>query len=235
MRVPSTPWPQPCGRLTTPGRISSLISTGASTLPTRLVTLAYPPFTRPNFAASSGCTVSVQRTLPLTNTLMLCIHELFERKCRRPTSVNWSGSGVVIAAARRSTSPMSGAAASSIRPDGVRKISGKRGSRAPKSTPCGLSISVCKLTACGFEPNPSPKGPVRNMKSSVRSGPRWPVSANIARISSASRPRMGEFGSDTEWRTNEEIDESSTIAGSASTPLPCSIIESFAMTSHSSG
>ena len=89
--VPGIECPQPCGKLTTPVLTESVISSGASTLPTRLVTRTFESPATPSRDASVGCICRVHRSLPLTKTSMLCIHELFERKCRRPTRVNcWS-------------------------------------------------------------------------------------------------------------------------------------------------
>ena len=57
------------------------------------VTRAGPPSTSPRRAASSGCTWAVQRAFPRTSTGRLCIHELFERRSRRPMSSICSSEG----------------------------------------------------------------------------------------------------------------------------------------------
>ena len=75
----------------------------ASTDPTREVTVARPAASRPSRSASSGWTCRVQRGLPFTSTSTLCIHELFERRSRRPTSSR-SGCGRVEQAGQRGRS-----------------------------------------------------------------------------------------------------------------------------------
>ena len=83
--MPGASWPQPCGMLTTPGMIASVTSTGTCTLARARADDA--PVRRrasPRRAASSGCTCAVQRGLPFASSGRLCIHELFERRSRRP-------------------------------------------------------------------------------------------------------------------------------------------------------
>ncbi|MBC7931342.1 MAG: insulinase family protein, partial [Rubrivivax sp.] len=55
IRVPPRWWPQPCGRLTTPGIISSEISSGASISPTDDAIFTLCPPVRPRADASEGC------------------------------------------------------------------------------------------------------------------------------------------------------------------------------------
>ena len=236
-RVPGWPWPHPWGRLTTPGRTASVTSTGASTDPTLLLTVATPPSARPRRAASCGCTCRVQRGLPFTSTSTLCIHELLLRRWRRPTSSNSPASAwrahSVCRSARRARSAISTGWFNSTMPDGVRSASGRRGWSGPKSTPCGLARSRARLAPCGLAPNAAPNGPVCSMKSSIRGGPGSSPSA--ARICSGSRPWMGELGSFTPPRTNASMPIASATAGSASGPMPAAIRPSLARISHSSG
>ncbi len=82
---PSGP-PQPWGMLTTPGRISSLSSAGSSMTPTLDRTETCWPSWSPRVAASSGCTSTVQRRLPLLMAGTRLSHELLLRRCRRPIS-----------------------------------------------------------------------------------------------------------------------------------------------------
>mmetsp|Transcript_45703 Transcript_45703/g.80571 ORF Transcript_45703/g.80571 Transcript_45703/m.80571 type:complete len:228 (-) Transcript_45703:11-694(-) len=144
-RTPSRSCPQPCGRLTTPGLMSALRSTRATSSPTALLTLANSA--RPSRSASAGCTSRVQRSGPLASTGRLCIQLLPERVSRRPISVN-SGAGAVVTAAR---SARRAAGASSILPLGVRSISGMRGVSAPRSTPPPSTV-LAALTAARFRP-----------------------------------------------------------------------------------
>ena len=60
--------------------------TGTSMEPASLETRAFSPSTSPSWAASSGCTSRVQRSLPFTSTFTLCIQLFFERMWRRLTS-----------------------------------------------------------------------------------------------------------------------------------------------------
>ena len=69
---------------------------------------------------------------------------------------------------------------------GVRSTSGMRGCSGPKSMPCGFASSCASVRPSGSAPKPSPYGPVRSMKSSMRSGPRRDASSFSS--SSASRP-----------------------------------------------
>ena len=90
----------------------------------------------------------------------------------------------------RSTSATHISGASSIIPDGVRKHLGMRGCNGPKSTPCGFASSTASDSPSGSAPKPSPYGPVRSMRSRMRSGPRRVASVFIS--SSASRPSTFE-------------------------------------------
>ena len=84
--------PSRAGARRRPAMTASVTSTGASSAPARLSTRAGAPSARPSRAASSGCTWSVQRSGPETSSSRLCIHELFERSWRRPTSTSPSAS-----------------------------------------------------------------------------------------------------------------------------------------------
>ena len=64
-RVSSMSWPHPCGRLTTPGIISSLTSTSTSIDRAPLAIRARPPSARPSRDASVALTRAVQRNGPL--------------------------------------------------------------------------------------------------------------------------------------------------------------------------
>ncbi len=77
--TPARVWPKPWGTDTTPGRISSEISTGTSIAPTRDATRTWSPSAIPRACASSGCRSAVQRSAPFISRGLLCIHELFDR------------------------------------------------------------------------------------------------------------------------------------------------------------
>src|SRR5260370_22403513 len=79
-RTPSTVWPHPWGRETTPGIISSETSMGTSSAPASERTRATRPSSTPTRRAASGAMASVRRSLPFMSTLTLCIHELLERR-----------------------------------------------------------------------------------------------------------------------------------------------------------
>ena len=128
---------------------SSVTSTGTTTAPARERTTAGSPSTSPSRAASSGCTWAVQRCLPLTSIGRLCIHELFERRSRRPTRTMPPSAGSASASCSRATSATSGAGASSILPLGVRRTSGTRGSSGPRSIPCGAASRSASVSAYG--------------------------------------------------------------------------------------
>ena len=70
----------------------------------------------------------MQRSLPFTSAGRLCIHELFERSCRRPISTKPPFRSRAAAARSRSMSPTIASGASSTLPDAVRSTSGSRGS-----------------------------------------------------------------------------------------------------------
>ena len=116
--APGWSWPQPCGIETTPGMTSSVTSTGTTTAPARERTTAASPSTSPRRSASSGWTWAVQRCLPLTSIGRLCIHELLERRSRRPTRTMPPLTGSASASCRRATSATSSSGASSILPLG---------------------------------------------------------------------------------------------------------------------
>ena len=84
LRLPA--WPQPWGRATVPGIISSVISTGTRISPAFDVIRASPPSTRPRAAASSGCTRSSSRRESGISFSALCIQELWDRISRIPMS-----------------------------------------------------------------------------------------------------------------------------------------------------
>ena len=79
-------WPHPCGSATAPGVISSVTFTGTVTAPDLDSTHTSPPSSRPQAAASSGCTRSACTRPPRISSGALCIHELCERSSRRPIS-----------------------------------------------------------------------------------------------------------------------------------------------------
>ncbi len=85
---------------------ASVTSAGSTISPDGERTRTSAPSPTPSRAASSGWTCSVQRGLPFTSTWRLCIHELFERRSRRPTSTS---------------GPPSRAAAGRARPAGARR------------------------------------------------------------------------------------------------------------------
>ena len=157
--APGRSWPQPCGRLTTPGRIASVTSTGATTSP--------DPRGDPRGAAVGQSErvgivgVHLQRAarLPFTSTLMLCIHELLLRRCRRPTRTK--ARRVQLRDRRREPLEVvdEHVGGELDRPLGVRRISGIRGTSAPKSRPCGCSSRSSSDVPSGSAPNPSPNGP----------------------------------------------------------------------------
>ena len=144
--------------LTTPGMIASVTSTGTSTSPVSDQIRAWAPSSRPSRSASPGLTQSVQRSLPFTSGVRLCIQELFERSWRRPMSTMPPLRLRPMASRRRSTSATIGSGASSIIPVVVRSISGTRGSSSPRSTPWGESSSMASVswTPSVREPKPSP-------------------------------------------------------------------------------
>ncbi len=155
-RLPGCPCPQPCGSETTPGMRSSLISTGTRRLPTREEISARAPASMLRWAASSGCICKVHRFRPATRLSTLCIHELFDRKCRRPISRRPSGWLSSRRPSIRSNSEKIGSAASSIRAEGVASRSGIRGSSAPRSMPWGLSSSSRRESPSFASSKPSP-------------------------------------------------------------------------------
>ena len=172
-----------------------MTSTGAVTEPTREAITASEPSVSESRVASVGCTRSVQRTLPFTSASTLCIHELFDCKCRRLMSTRplvSTGSSRVVAS--RASSSMMICGASSIVPDSVRSASGRRGSSAPKSMPCGLASKTSSERPSGTAPNQSPREPVRIITSRiwstpVRDGSDW----TSARNSSMDRSAIGEL------------------------------------------
>src|SRR5262249_30206052 len=124
-RAPCLSCPQPCGRQTTPWRISSLISTRATTLPALDVISAWPPRTTPPVRASSGLSSTVQGSLEVTSDGTLCIHELFERTWRRDTSTS-PASRRDRRSRRGAMSPVMYGGVSSIFPDFVLSSPGRR-------------------------------------------------------------------------------------------------------------
>ena len=147
---PGASWPQPCGRLTTPGMIASVISTGASTAPARERRRARRavgqaeargvvgvhagrcsgpcPSPAARGCASRSCSSAAGGGRPAP-----C------GRCAAPRAPR-------AAAARR---PRSAPGASSILPDGVRSTSGMRGSSGPRSMPCGLCLEPRQREAVG--------------------------------------------------------------------------------------
>src|SRR6185436_1939489 len=109
--TPSTSCPHPCGRLTTPRITASVTSTGTTTVPTADSTRAGSPCTSSRASVSSGWMCNVQRGLPFTSTSRLCIHELFDRRSRRPTRTSPSGVPCASAARNRATSATIGSGA----------------------------------------------------------------------------------------------------------------------------
>ena len=95
--------------------------------------MASSPSASPSDAASSGWRCAVHRGLPFTSTDTLCIHELFERRSRRPTSTKGWSRRPSRPSRRRATSATSSSGARAIMPSGVRSTSGSRGLRAPRS------------------------------------------------------------------------------------------------------
>ena len=144
----------------------------------------------PRRAASSGWMCSVQRGLPFTSTGRLCIHELFERRWRRPTST----SAVVEVAVehalrRRATSASTGSGASSIIPLGVRSTSGRRGSSAPRSMPCGEQL-VERQAARGAEALAVGTGAQHEVEEALGTGARRERGEDLVGVAAVDRARL---------------------------------------------
>ena len=220
--------------LTTPGITASVTSAGRTISPDWERTRTSAPSPTPSRAASSGCTWTVQRDFPFTNTWRLCIHELFERRSRRPTRTSGPPSraaGRSSTARSRPTSCTHASGAISMSPDGVRSTSGMRGCNGPRSTPCGSASSFASDRPSGSAPKPSPYGPVRSMKSSTRSGPLRDASAFIS--SSASRPSTFEPLRPIALSTRPATTPSSSASTSGCAPRPAITPASRTIVRHS--
>ena len=137
--TPARPWPQPCGTLTTPRIIASVISTGSSIAPRAVATRARRRRRRARAPRRRrGGSAACSAAGPFTSRSLLCIHELLLRRWRRPISTRPRRRG----AARRAR-----AAARSREVLARREVdlacrrvpsrSGSRGSSGPRSRPCG--------------------------------------------------------------------------------------------------
>ena len=111
-----------------------MTSTGATSVPTRLVMRAEPPCSRPMRAASCGETCSVQRSFPFTSAGRLCMNELLQRMSRRPIRSTPSRRSAMRARSRSRSSTMR-CGASSIRPLSVLITSRRCGSSGPEVDP----------------------------------------------------------------------------------------------------
>ena len=122
-------WPQPCGMLTTPGRMRvGDLDRAHAPDPTRDRDPGRARRRRGRAGRRRrGGRAAVQRGLPFTSTSTLCIHELFDRRSRRPTSTKPVVAAAVEAARRRATSARIGSGASSIIPSAVRRHVGQPG------------------------------------------------------------------------------------------------------------
>ena len=106
------------------------------------------------------------------------------RRCRRPMTTNRSpgsgGCGSIVA-----TSAAIGSGHSSIRPDGVRRISGIRGCSGPRSTPCGCGAAA--------GPGDSPYGP-RSRSRRVAAMPRGASAGRrpVSHVRAPCRVRIGD-------------------------------------------
>ena len=152
-RMPGRSWPQPWGRLTTPGITTSVTSTVATNLPTRDSTSACAPSTMSRSRASSGWIWRVQRSFPVISIGTLCIQLLLERRWRRPTSTRpFSVSSS--RDRRRLTSSTNGAAASSTLPLAVSRLVGIRGCRGPEvdAVRVGLELGQRETVRVGAKP-----------------------------------------------------------------------------------
>src|SRR5262249_16095672 len=111
-------------------------------------------------------------------TSTLCIHELFDRRSRRPTSTIWPFRARVSESRRRATSPTTGSGASSIFPLGVRSTSGTRGCNGLRSTPGGPAPGTARGKpegAGGVENRQGQGGGVGTESVAVRTRPKHQV------------------------------------------------------------
>src|SRR5690606_38987862 len=122
--------PPPCGRLTTPGMIDSVGSTGTVNVPAAELTTARP--SSPSRSASAGWICNVHVFEPLTSVDTLCSQLLLDRRCRLPMSTN-SGAGASMPARSLATSASSCAGARSTRPEAVRRASDRKSTRLNSS------------------------------------------------------------------------------------------------------
>ena len=181
-----------------------------------------PPSARPSRAASSGWTWSVQRGLPFTSTSTLCIHELFERRSRRPTSTNVRSSG------RSSDRPQPGDVGEDRLggqldlPAGVRSTSGSRGSSGPRSTPWGCGSTSRAVEGSG-------RRAVRAEPVAVGAGAQHEVEQALGAARAARAPRgaprgrgrgRGRARRPPRCATRAPIIRSSTTAGRRRRPCP---------------
>ena len=141
--TPGRSWPHPCGRLTTPGMIASVTSTGDVDRADPRRHLRPAPSARPSAAASSGWTCSVQRGLALHEH----VDVVHPRVVRAQVAAADQHEAVVPACRpsdgrqpRRCRRATARGPARSCR-SAVRSTSGMRGSSAPRSMPCGWSSS----------------------------------------------------------------------------------------------
>ena len=139
------------GNATTPGMIASVTSTGTSIAPARELTRARPPSLEPEpRRRRRGATCSVQRGLPLHQVREVVhpgvVGAQVAAADQHQLAVRWPVERRREALARRRAI---GSGASSIRPLGVRSTSGRRGSSAPRSMPCGAASSMSSVRPSG--------------------------------------------------------------------------------------
>ena len=165
---------QPCGIHTQPWVTSSRTEAGKVIEPVAVDTLTSSPSAIPSAVASTGLIIAVGTLAPPVSVGSPFIQELLLRSCRRPTRVrcglDWARSRSVLAPARASSRT---GGATSMRPVGVRRTSGSRGCSGPRSIPLGASRRCCKVRPPSWLPKPSPYGPDRIRRSSIRATPRW--------------------------------------------------------------
>ena len=216
--TPSTSWPQPCGMRDDAGH-DRRRSPRPAPRPRRRASArgARSPSLRPSRAASSGCTCSVQRSGPSRAAARLCIHELFERRWRRPTSTM-----PAVARARPSAARSRGdvgddrlAARARPCPLGVRSTSGSRGCSGPRSMPCGRP----SRRAQSVERRSRRVG--AGAQHAGRAAARAGRGASVAEAARRRRGRAsGECSSATSRPTSHATTKSSIAATSASGPWP---------------
>ena len=163
----------------------SVTSTGAASVPTRLVTRALAPSARPRRWRRPGGPAACSGSCPSPARRRCGDPRVVDRTWRRPirmrslVAVHADGGGQ-----RSKVGAESGGARTSTPSEVVFSTPGSRGSSAPRSTPCGWSCRVGRLRPSGWR---------RTRRRTGRPAASWPRPGAPRARRSATAPRISSW------------------------------------------